>query len=206
MEIIWKYFPELSPIQRSQLSQLPDIYTYWNEKINVISRKDISNIIEHHILHSMSVAKICTFTSNQKVIDIGTGGGFPGIPLAILFPNTHFTLVDSVGKKIKVVKEISTTLGLKNIEAIHGRVENLPTYYHTAVSRAVTNISTLTSWIKEKLTPVSPKISPSLIVFKGDNVKEELSNIQYPYKIHSLSEIFDEEFFKSKVLVEITFL
>ncbi|HOK99347.1 MAG TPA: 16S rRNA (guanine(527)-N(7))-methyltransferase RsmG [Bacteroidales bacterium] len=206
MEIIWKYFAQLSTLQREQLSQLPELYRYWNDKINVVSRKDIDHIVEHHILHSLAIAKFFTFIANQKILDIGTGGGFPGIPLAILFPNTHFTLVDSVGKKIKVVKEIAASIQLTNVEAIHARVEQLPDKFHIAVSRAVTDIPTLLGWINGKMVAFqngSVLTPPSLITFKGDNVQSEIHHIKNPCKIYPIVDIFEEEFFRSKVLVQI---
>jgi len=203
MEIIWKYFPELSTQQRDQLAQLPDLYRYWNDKINVISRKDIAHIVEHHILHSMAVARITTFPTGRKILDIGTGGGFPGIPLAILFPQAHFTLVDSVGKKIKVVKEIANTIQLRNVETLHARVENLNENFHIAVSRAVTDIPTLIRWIKGKMTAL-PDSPPTLIAFKGENATTELSSLNYPYTIYPIAEIFNEEYFLTKILVHVT--
>jgi len=202
MEIIRKYFPELSTQQQEQLAQLPDLYRYWNDKINVISRKDIAHIAEHHILHSLAVARITTFSDNHKILDIGTGGGFPGIPLAILFPQAHFTLVDSVGKKIKVVKEIAASIQLRNVEAIHGRVENINQSFHVAVSRAVADIPTLIGWIKGKMTGL-PDSPPFLIAFKGENVSTELGCLKYPYKIYPIAQIFKEDYFQTKVLVHI---
>lgn len=206
MEIIWKYFSQLSTLQREQLSQLPELYRYWNDKINVVSRKDIDHIVEHHILHSLAIAKFFTFAANQKILDIGTGGGFPGIPLAILFPHTHFTLVDSVGKKIKVVKEIAASIQLTNVEAIHARVEQLPDKFHIAVSRAVTDVPTLLGWINGKMVAFqngSVLMPPLLITFKGDNVQSEIHHIKNPCKIYPIADIFKEEFFRSKVLVQI---
>ncbi|MGC8804253.1 MAG: 16S rRNA (guanine(527)-N(7))-methyltransferase RsmG [Bacteroidales bacterium] len=206
MEIIWKYFPQLSQKQREQLTQLPELYRYWNEKINVISRKDIDHIVEHHILHSLAVAKIYFFYAQQQVLDIGTGGGFPGIPLAILFPHTYFTLVDSVGKKINVVKAIADTIQLSNVQAIHARVEHVNKNFHVALSRAVTDIPTLLGWIKGKMVAFShtPKpIPPTLITFKGDNVLTEMNQLKIPWKIFPIADMFEEEYFQSKVLVKI---
>lgn len=206
MEIIWKYFPQLSEKQREQLLQLPELYRYWNERINVVSRKDINHIVEHHILHSLAVAKIYNFYAQQQVLDIGTGGGFPGIPLAILFPQTHFTLVDSVGKKINVVKEIAATIQIANVQAIHTRVENLNGNFHVALSRAVTDVPTLLGWIKGKMVAfshTSVAIPPTLITFKGENVVSEMNQLKIPWKIYPIADIFGEEFFQSKVLVRI---
>jgi len=203
MEIIWKYFPELSIQQREQLAQLPDLYRYWNDKINVISRKDIAHIVEHHILHSLAIAKIAAFPAGTKILDIGTGGGFPGIPLAILFPQANFTLVDSVGKKIKVVKEIASSIHLKNVNALHTRVENLNDNFHIAVSRAVTDIPTLTQWIKEKMIAL-PDSPPILITFKGENVTAELNDLKFPSKIYPIANLFREDYFLTKVLVYVT--
>ena len=148
VELIEKYFPNLTEEQKNQFAKLEELYKEWNEKINVISRKDMDSLYEKHILHSLGIAKVMEFAPNTKVLDIGTGGGFPGIPLAILFPEVQFTLIDSIGKKITVVKEVSSGIGLKNVTAIHGRAESLKEKFHFVVSRAVTQMPVFLRWLK----------------------------------------------------------
>ena len=150
VELIQKYFPNLTEKQIEQFIKLDELYKEWNEKINVISRKDMDSLYEKHILHSMGIAKVMAFSDRTKVLDIGTGGGFPGIPLAILFPEVHFTLVDSIGKKITVVKEVSEGIGLKNITAIHSRAEDIKGQFHFVVSRAVTQMPVFLRWLRGK--------------------------------------------------------
>ncbi len=202
MDIIFKYFPNLSSSQKELLGQLFSLYNYWNEKINVISRKDISNLAERHILHSLALGKIISFDPGVKVADIGTGGGLPGIPLAILFPKTHFYLIDSVGKKIKVVNEICSALKLDNIETVNNRIENSPILFNYGISRAVSDISTLINWTKNNWIR-SPQHSSALYVFKGDNIENEIKSIKNSTKIYYLKEFFSEEFFRKKVIVEV---
>src|ERR1700739_4345924 len=149
-DIITKYFPQLTSRQQGQREQLFDLYTYWNEQINVISRKDIDLLFERHVLHSLGIAKVISFLPGEKVLDVGTGGGFPGIPLAILFPDTDFYLVDSIGKKIKVVQEVAAALGLKNVRAAHLRAEEVNEKFDFVVSRAVTRLKEFYPWVKDK--------------------------------------------------------
>src|ERR1700743_3409765 len=151
-DLIVKYFPNLTAYQQNQFEQLFDLYTYWNEQINVISRKDIDQLFERHVLHSLGIAKVMSFLPGEKVLDVGTGGGFPGIPLAILFPETNFYLVDSIGKKIKVVQEVSKALGLKNVRSSHNRAEEIKEKFDFVVSRAVTRLGEFYPWIKGKFT------------------------------------------------------
>src|SRR6201998_4756094 len=149
-ELIVKYFPNLTEKQLEQFNRLPELYTYWNNQINVISRKDIDQLYERHVLHSLGIAKVMPFLPGEKVLDVGTGGGFPGIPLAILFPETNFYLVDSIGKKIKVVQEVAKALGLKNVRASHNRAEEVNEKFDFVVSRAVTRLKEFYPWVKDK--------------------------------------------------------
>lgn len=205
MELIKKYFPDLNELQESQFSQLFDLYKDWNEKINVISRKDIDNLYLHHVLHSLAIAKYINIKPKTSIVDLGTGGGFPGIPLAILFPEVEFLLVDSIGKKIKVTEEVSTAIGLKNVKSIHGRVEEIKGQkFDFVVTRAVANMLQLVTWSRKLISPKHINIVPNgIIALKGGNIKEELKEIprgEY-YEVVPLKEYFDEEFFEEKVLV-----
>ena len=199
-EIILKYFPNLTDQQKSQFQQLETLYKDWNEKINVISRKDIDEFYERHVLHSLGIAKIMEFADGTKVLDIGTGGGFPGIPLAILFPEVHFTLIDSIGKKITVVKEISLELGLKNITAIHGRAEDSKEKFHFVVSRAVTQMPVFLRWLRGKFEKeqFNPKHN-GVLYLKGGDLAEELAGLKA--EIFPLSNYFEEAFFETKKVV-----
>lgn len=200
MDIILKYFPDLSEEQKLQFEKLQPLYNKWNERINVISRKDMESLYEKHILHSLGIAKIMPFASGTKVLDIGTGGGFPGIPLAILFPEVHFTLIDSIGKKIKVVEAVAENLGLKNVTAIHGRAEKLKDKYHFVVSRAVTQMPVFLRWLKGKFEKeqFNPKHN-GVLYLKGGDLAEELAGIRC--EIFQLKNHFEEEFFETKKVV-----
>lgn len=199
-EIILKYFPNLTDQQKSQFQQLETLYKDWNEKINVISRKDIDEFYERHVLHSLGIAKIMEFADGTKVLDIGTGGGFPGIPLAILFPNVEFTLVDSIGKKITVVKGVSESLGLKNVKAYHERAEKIKDKFHFVVSRAVTQMPVFLRWLKGKFEKeqFNPKHN-GVLYLKGGDLGEELAGIKC--EIYNLKDQFGEEFFDTKKVV-----
>ncbi len=204
MDIITKYFPGLSSQQVSQMKALKDLYIYWNERINVISRKDIENIYVHHVLHSLSIGKVIKFLPQQKILDVGTGGGFPGIPLAILFPECNFMLIDSIGKKIKVVQEISKELGLENLKSKQLRVENHKEKYNFVVSRAVTDLVKFTGWGTKNVVPgANNGIVNGVLYLKGGDIEEDIKNIDYPVKVISLKNIFEEEFFDSKLLVHV---
>ena len=199
-EIILKYFPNLTDKQKSQFQQLETLYKDWNEKINVISRKDIDEFYERHVLHSLGIAKIMEFADGTKVLDIGTGGGFPGIPLAILFPNVEFTLVDSIGKKITVVNAVAESLGLKNVKAYHERAEKIKDKFHFVVSRAVTQMPVFLRWLKGKFEKeqFNPKHN-GVLYLKGGDLGEELAGIKC--EIYHLKDQFEEEFFDTKKVV-----
>lgn len=204
MEIIRRYFPQLSEHQYQQLSQLGPLYTEWNDKINVISRKDIDNLYERHILHSLAIAKAIDFVPGAEILDLGTGGGLPGIPLAILFPATKFTLIDGTGKKIKVVKAIAETLELKNIEAHHLRSEDLKQKFDFVICRAVASLDKLVHWsfrlLKSKHLHAIPN---GLITLKGGNIKSEekaLPNREY-VESYPITDFFPEEYFVEKYVV-----
>lgn len=199
-DLILKYFPELTNEQIDQFNNLEDLYTEWNEKINVISRKDVDSLYEKHVLHSLGIAKVMTFATGTKVLDVGTGGGFPGIPLAILFPEAHFTLIDSIGKKISVVAAVSETLGLKNLQAVHGRAEQLKERYHFVVSRAVTQMPEFLRWLKGKFEKDQfNERHNGVLYLKGGDLSEELAGLRC--EIFQLKNYFDESFFETKKVV-----
>ena len=202
MKTIEKYFQDLSDLQRKQLTDLEELYNFWNEQINVISRKDTENFYERHVLHSMGIAKIIAFKDGTTILDIGTGGGFPGIPLAILFPNCHFTLIDSVGKKIKVVNEVAESLGLTNVIGIHGRAEALKEKFDFVVSRAVTAMPAFLYWTRGKFNKKSNNTLPNgTLYLKGGDLKEELKPLKQKHTIIPLKKYFNEEFFETKKVV-----
>lgn len=200
IDLILKYFPEISDEQKSQFEKLEELYTEWNAKINVISRKDMESLYEKHILHSLGIAKIMEFAPGTKVLDIGTGGGFPGIPLAILFPEVQFTLIDSIGKKIMVVNAVAEEVGLKNVTGIHGRAEKLKGKFHFVVSRAVTQMPEFLRWLKGKFEKeqFNPKHN-GVLYLKGGDLAEELAGIKC--EIFNLKNYFEEEFFDTKKVV-----
>ena len=199
-ELIEKYFPNLTDQQKERFNKLEELYTEWNEKINVISRKDMDSLYEKHILHSLGIAKVMEFAPDTKVLYILTGGGFPGIPLAILFPDSHFTLIDSIGKKITVVKEVSQAIGLKNVTAVHGRAEDLKEKFHFVVSRAVTQMPVFLRWLKGKFEKeqFNPKHN-GVLYLKGGDLSEELAGMKA--EIFELNKFFDSEFFETKKVV-----
>lgn len=201
LELLTKYFPDLLPEQLQQFEKLSELYQDWNQKINVVSRKDIDEIYLRHVLHSLAIAKFISFKPESKIIDVGTGGGFPGIPLAILFPETQFVLVDSIAKKIKVVKEVTEGLGLKNVKTINDRVENTKGHYDFIISRAVAAMPTFVHWTKGKIAKNSMHtIKNGIIYLKGGDLTEELK----PYRnaeIIPLINYFEEEFFETKKIV-----
>jgi 16S rRNA (guanine527-N7)-methyltransferase len=202
MELILKYFPHLTDTQFKQFEQLQKLYEFWNERINVISRKDIENIYEKHILHSLAVAYKFNFNPGTLVLDVGTGGGFPGIPLAIMFPEARFTLVDSIGKKINVVNEIAKTIELRNITTIHARAESLNIKFNFVVSRAVTEFPEFVQWVKNLfLSGNKNSFKNGIIYLKGGDLKDELKNYSAKTSIINISEFFDEPFFETKKIV-----
>ena len=202
LELVRKYFPELTPQQYEQLNRLKELYTFWNGQINVISRKDIDNFYLRHVVHSMSIAYMMKFVSGTKILDVGTGGGFPGIPLAILFPDCQFHLVDSIGKKIKVVNEISETIGLKNVTSGHIRAEDVKDRYDFVVSRAVTRMNKFIPWIEHKINRKDKNVLPNGILYlKGGDLGQELDEIHQDYDVLDLSHHFSEEFFSTKKVV-----
>lgn len=201
-DIILKYFPDLTAKQIDQFSQLFDLYVYWNAQINVISRKDIEELYERHVLHSLGIAKICTFKAGESVLDVGTGGGFPGIPLAILFPDTQFYLVDSIGKKIKVVKEVASALGLENLRADHLRAEQIKEKFNFVVSRAVTRLGEFYPWIQGKFKKDEINAIPNGILYlKGGDLDEEIKESKLKAELYPLSAYFEEDFFETKYVV-----
>lgn len=204
MSIILKYFADLSDRQIDQFDSMYTLYTDWNSKINVISRKDMDYFFERHVLHSLAISKIISFVDGTQVLDVGTGGGFPGIPLSILFPNTHFCLVDSIGKKIKVVNDVSNKLQLNNVTAIHERVENIDQHFEFVVSRAVTNMPQFFSLVSHRfLTKQRNKLANGILYLKGGDLSNEMALISRPYQFFDLHEHFQEEFFKTKRVVYI---
>lgn len=204
MEIILKYFPDLNEVQIEHYSRLLSLYEEWNAQINVISRKDMENFYERHVLHSMAIAKIIEFQPNTRILDVGTGGGFPGIPLAILFPDCHFYLVDGIGKKIKVVKEIVSALGLKNVTVQQKRAEELNEKFDFIVSRAVTSFDLFLPFVKNKFSNKSQNDLPNGILYlKGGDLEEELQNINHLHIAYDIPDFFDEPFFETKKVVYI---
>lgn len=202
MEIIRKYFPNLTEDQISKFSQLDELYHDWNAKINVISRKDIDNLYEHHVLHSLAIAEMIRFKPGTKVMDLGTGGGFPGIPLAIMFPETTFHLVDSIGKKIKVCQEVANALQLKNVTTQWCRAEEIKDKYHFVVSRAVMPLADLVKIIKKNISTEQINALPNgIICLKGGELEKETLPLKKQTEIYPLTDFFEEPFFETKKIV-----
>ena len=202
MELILKYFPDLTEEQKRQFAALYDLYTDWNSKINVISRKDIENLYEHHVLHSLGIAKVIRFKPGTKVMDLGTGGGFPGIPLAILFPEVQFHLVDSIGKKVRVATEIAGSIGLKNVTTRHARAEEVKQLFDFVVSRAVMPLTDLLKIIRKNISPKQQNALPNgLICLKGGELEKETMPVKNKTTMWNLKEFFGEEFFETKKVV-----
>lgn len=204
MELIKKYFPNLDPDQYRKYEQLYPLYQEWNEKINLISRKDFQFLYERHVLHSLAIAKTFNFPDNAVIMDAGTGGGFPGIPLAIYFPNVNFHLVDSTGKKIRAVENIAKNLDLKNVRTEINRAELINNKYDYVVSRAVAPLQDIIKWTWKKiLTNKNADPKPGIIYLKGGEVHEELNQIDYNYRIIRIKHFFEEEFFEHKLVIHI---
>lgn len=201
-DLIFSYFPELTAVQKEQFSRLLPLYREWNARINVISRKDIDNLYLNHVLHSLGIAKMTSFKPGSYILDVGTGGGFPGIPLAILFPEVRFHLVDSIGKKIAVVKNVAEGVGLKNIEADQVRAEQVKGEYDFIVSRAVTRLKEFYGWVHRKVKKDSKhSLYNGILYLKGGDLDEELAELKKPHQIFELSSVFKEEFFETKKVV-----
>ncbi|KPQ20199.1 MAG: 16S rRNA (guanine527-N7)-methyltransferase GidB [Algoriphagus marincola HL-49] len=201
-QLILSYFPNLTEKQIEQFDRLQELYADWNAKINVISRKDMDQFYIHHVLHSLGIAQVMRFQPGTKVLDIGTGGGFPGIPLAILFPETHFHLVDSIGKKITVVKEVAKALKLSNVEAQQARAETLVRKYDFVISRAVTRMINFYPWVKGKIKREDFNEFPNGVLYlKGGDVDEEMEETGKSYVTYHLSDYFKEDFFETKKVV-----
>lgn len=206
MELILKYFKNLTDLQKNQFEQLQNIYSEWNSQINVISRKDMEHFYERHVLHSLGIANFINFSPNTKIIDVGTGGGFPGIPLAIMFPEVGFTLIDSIGKKIKVVNAVIEHLDLKNTEALQIRAEEFKGKYDFIVSRAVTTLPGFYSQTKHLLsTKQNNAITNGILYLKGGDLTEELQPFKKQVIVSELSEVFEEPFFQTKKIVHLPF-
>jgi 16S rRNA (guanine527-N7)-methyltransferase len=205
MDIIIKYFNQLTEIQKQQFAALQDLYADWNAKINVISRKDIDNIYERHVLHSLSIAKVIQFDNGTTVLDVGTGGGFPGIPLAILFPNVQFKLIDSIGKKIRVATEVAKSIGLQNITFSHERAEEEKGHYDFVISRAVMTLDSLIKIIDNNISNKQHnKLKNGLICLKGGDLDEEIRPYSKETQVYDLSDYFEEEFFETKKIVYVS--
>ncbi|MDP3359757.1 MAG: 16S rRNA (guanine(527)-N(7))-methyltransferase RsmG [Lutibacter sp.] len=203
MDLILKYFPDLSENQQAQFSKLSELYAFWNAQINVISRKDIDELQVRHVLHSLGIAKVQPFKPGSRILDVGTGGGFPGIPLAILYPETQFHLVDSIGKKIKVVKEVTAALDLKNVKADAIRAEEVKGEFDFIVSRAVTNMDEFVKWTKSKIAKKQQhELKNGILYLKGGDLTEELQNFPTA-KLFDLTDYFEEAFFETKKVVHI---
>ncbi len=202
--LIPEYFPNLTSLQRDQFTALGALYEEWNAKINVISRKDMDHFYERHVLHSLGIAKVIPFVAGTKILDVGTGGGFPGIPLAILFPECHFHLVDSIGKKIGIVKEVAKSIELKNVEASHMRAEQVKGKYDFVVSRAVTRMKPFLQWVSNKISHEQRNGLPNGVLYlKGGDLSDEMNEIKRNFEIYDLSDYFKGEFFETKKVVHV---
>jgi 16S rRNA (guanine527-N7)-methyltransferase len=202
VELIESYFPSLTLSQKEQFKELEVLYRFWNAQINVVSRKDIDLLFERHVLHSLGIATVLRFKPNTKILDVGTGGGFPGIPLAILFPESNFHLVDSIGKKIKVVEEVAKGIGLKNVFAEQARAGTIHDKFHFVVSRAVTEFEVFYNWVEKKfLKDNFNELKNGILYLKGGDLKEELSKFKTKIQLFNLNEKFKEEFFETKKVV-----
>ena len=205
MDIIRKYFPNITELQAEQFAQLEALYNDWNAKINVISRKDIQNLYEHHVLHSLGIAKIINFRSGTNVMDLGTGGGFPGIPLAILFPEVSFHLVDSIGKKVRVANEVADAIGLKNVRFSHARAEEVKDHYDFVVTRAVMPMVDLVKVAPKNIQKEQHNALPNgIIALKGGELDGEIASMRNIATMWELSDFFEEEYFQTKKVVHVS--
>jgi 16S rRNA (guanine527-N7)-methyltransferase len=205
ISLICKYFDGLTELQKNQLSALGNLYEEWNEKINVISRKDLDHLYERHVLHSLAIARVIRFKKNTRILDVGTGGGFPGVPLAIFFPDSQFHLIDSIGKKIKVVQNIIDSIGLQNATTEQIRVESVNGKYDFVVSRAVTRMAKFYSWVRSKISETSfNDLKNGILYLKGGDLEEEIKELNRPYQTFNLKQYYFEEFFESKKVIFIT--
>ena len=199
---LFTYFPDLTEHQKQQFEQLPELYNFWNNQINVISRKDIDELFERHVLHSLGIAKVMPFLPGEKVLDVGTGGGFPGIPLAILFPDTEFYLVDSIGKKIKVVQEVAKAIDLKNLRAAHLRAEQVNEKFDFVVSRAVTRLGEFYPWVRGKFNKDSKNsLANGILYLKGGDLQQEITESGLKVQQYYLKDYFTEDFFETKQVI-----
>lgn len=204
IDILLKYFPSLSEEQKKQFEVLGELYAHWNAQINVVSRKDIDELYLRHVLHSLGIAKVTGFQPGTSVLDVGTGGGFPGIPLAIMFPHADFLLVDSIGKKIKVVNEVADSIGLLNLTAKQARAEKIDQKFDFIVSRAVTRMQPFWNWINKKFKKEQFNEMPNGVLYlKGGDLEEEMSEFNRSYTLFDLSEYFEEDFFETKKVVHV---
>ena len=206
MDKILRYFPELTGRQREQIAALLPLYEDWNSKINVISRKDMDCFYEHHVLHSLAIAKVQPFKTQADILDVGTGGGFPGIPLAIMFPHSNFYLIDSIGKKVKVVQNVVESLGLKNVRTEQIRAEQVQGEFDFIVSRAVTDLSQFTQWVRGKVSDIHyHHLRNGILYLKGGDLTEELAPFKKKVRTWDISDFFEEEFFQTKKVIYMPF-
>lgn len=204
MDLILKYFPKLTERQKEQFAALPELYADWNSKINVISRKDMDNFVEHHVLHSLAIAKVLQFKSMAEILDVGTGGGFPGIPLAIMFPDAKFYLVDSIGKKIKVVTDVAQQLQLTNVRAEQIRAEQVDGDFDFIVSRAVTELPQFVKWVRGKVSDIQyHKLHNGILYLKGGDLTEELAPFRKKAHVFDIHDYFEEEYFETKKIIHL---
>lgn len=204
MDLILKYFPNITERQKEQFAALPALYEEWNAKINVISRKDMDNFVEHHVLHSLAIAKVIQFKTMADIMDVGTGGGFPGIPLAIMFPDANFYLVDSIGKKIKVVNDVAERLGLANVRAEQIRAEQVKGDFDFIVSRAVTDLPQFMGWIRGKVSKtLYHKLHNGVLYLKGGDLTDELAPFRKKAHLFDISDFFEEPYFETKKVIHI---
>lgn len=204
MDTLLQYFPNITAKQQHQFAQLQELYTHWNAQINVISRKDIESLYVHHVLHSLSIAKVIDFKPNTKIMDVGCGGGFPGIPLAILFPECEFYLIDSIGKKIKVVNEVATALQLKNVTAEHIRVQQVKQQFDFVVSRAVTAFPKFVSMVRKNISKKNHNdLKNGILYIKGGDFMDEIAEYGNKVKIFDCTKFFKEEFFETKKVIHL---